>query len=56
MLTEATQATAALDFKEELEIALRINGHEHRLRIDARVTLLDLLGERLHLTGTKKRL
>jgi len=54
MDTETIQAVAAPDFREELEIALRVNGHEHRLRIDARVTLLDLLRERLRLTGTKK--
>ena len=51
---ETLQAVAAPDFREELEITLCINGHEHRLRIDARVTLLDLLRERLRLTGTKK--
>jgi xanthine dehydrogenase YagT iron-sulfur-binding subunit len=36
------------------EIALRINGEEHRLDIDVRTTLLDLLRERLGLTGSKK--
>ncbi|WP_409977408.1 2Fe-2S iron-sulfur cluster-binding protein [Sphingomonas sp. Y38-1Y] len=36
------------------ELALTINGAEHRLTIDARVTLLDALREHLHLTGTKK--
>jgi xanthine dehydrogenase YagT iron-sulfur-binding subunit len=36
------------------EIALRINGEEHRLAIDVRTTLLDLLRERLGLTGAKK--
>ncbi|MEA2136088.1 MAG: xanthine dehydrogenase YagT iron-sulfur-binding subunit [Solirubrobacteraceae bacterium] len=36
------------------EIALRINGEEHRLEIDVRTTLLDLLRERLGLTGAKK--
>jgi xanthine dehydrogenase YagT iron-sulfur-binding subunit len=33
---------------------LRINGVTHRVRADVRTTLLDLLRERLHLTGTKK--
>src|SRR3978361_1161770 len=36
------------------EIALRINGEEHRLAIDVRTTLLDLLREHLGLTGAKK--
>jgi xanthine dehydrogenase YagT iron-sulfur-binding subunit len=36
------------------EIALRINGEEHRLDIDVRTTLLDLLRENLGLTGAKK--
>jgi xanthine dehydrogenase YagT iron-sulfur-binding subunit len=36
------------------EIALRINGEDHRLAIDVRTTLLDLLRERLGLTGAKK--
>lgn len=35
-------------------LTLRINGQLHRLDLDPRVTLLDLLRERLHLTGTKK--
>jgi xanthine dehydrogenase YagT iron-sulfur-binding subunit len=33
---------------------LTINGQRHDLALDPRVTLLDLLRERLHLTGTKK--
>jgi xanthine dehydrogenase YagT iron-sulfur-binding subunit len=36
------------------EVALRINGEEHRLDIDVRTTLLDLLREGLGLTGAKK--
>ena len=35
-------------------IVLRINGDEHRLALDTRVTLLDLLRERLGLIGAKK--
>jgi xanthine dehydrogenase YagT iron-sulfur-binding subunit len=37
-----------------LEVALRVNGTEHRLALDARTTLLDALREHLHFTGTKK--
>jgi xanthine dehydrogenase YagT iron-sulfur-binding subunit len=39
---------------ELLECTLRVNGVEHRLRIDPRTTLLDALREHLGLTGTKK--
>ncbi len=38
----------------DLDIALRVNGEERRVRIDPRTTLLDLLRERLGLTGSKK--
>lgn len=37
-----------------LHYSLTINGQPHDLDLDPRVTLLDLLRERLHLTGTKK--
>ena len=37
-----------------LDIALRINGATHALRIEPRVSLLDALREYLGLTGTKK--
>ena len=35
-------------------VELRVNGESHRVQTDIRTTLLDLLRERLHLTGTKK--
>lgn len=38
----------------EVDIVLRINGQDRRLRIDARVSLLDALREYLALTGTRK--
>jgi xanthine dehydrogenase YagT iron-sulfur-binding subunit len=37
-----------------MEITLRINGHDHRLVLEPRVTLLDALRESCGLTGTKK--
>jgi len=37
-----------------LSITLRVNGAEHELAVDARVSLLDVLREHLGLTGTKK--
>ena len=42
-------------FADQLDIRLRVNGVDRQLeRVDARVTLLDLLREHLHLTGAKK--
>ncbi|WP_329041671.1 (2Fe-2S)-binding protein [Streptomyces sp. NBC_00178] len=38
----------------QAEFALRVNGEEHSLRTDCRVTLLDALRDKLGLTGTKK--
>jgi xanthine dehydrogenase YagT iron-sulfur-binding subunit len=39
---------------EQLPISLEINGVQQRIEVEPRVTLLDLLREQLHLTGTKK--
>jgi xanthine dehydrogenase YagT iron-sulfur-binding subunit len=36
------------------KVALRVNGQRHEVDVDTRTTLLDLLRERLRLTGTKK--
>jgi xanthine dehydrogenase YagT iron-sulfur-binding subunit len=36
------------------QITIRVNGAEHRLDLDPRISLLDLLRERLGLTGAKK--
>jgi xanthine dehydrogenase YagT iron-sulfur-binding subunit len=38
----------------EVEVVLRINGKDRRLRIDARTSLLDALREHLALTGARK--
>ena len=38
----------------EVAVALRVNGVDRELRVDARVTLLDALRDDLGLTGTKK--
>jgi xanthine dehydrogenase YagT iron-sulfur-binding subunit len=38
----------------DVDMALRVNGTEHELTVDARTTLLDALREQLGLTGTKK--
>jgi xanthine dehydrogenase YagT iron-sulfur-binding subunit len=39
---------------ENVPCSIEINGTKHSMKIDPRITLLDLLRERLHLTGTKK--
>jgi len=55
----ATLAQSASDpvptFAATVPLHMRVNGQEHALdALDPRVSLLDLLRERLHLTGTKK--
>jgi xanthine dehydrogenase YagT iron-sulfur-binding subunit len=37
-----------------IPVTFNVNGTEHRLDLDPRVTLLDALREHLHLNGTKK--
>ena len=41
-------------FKALATVHIEINGVDHQLQLEPRVTLLDMLRERLHLTGTKK--
>jgi xanthine dehydrogenase YagT iron-sulfur-binding subunit len=38
----------------DLDVVLRVNGSTHSLRIEPRVSLLDVLRERIGLTGSKK--
>jgi xanthine dehydrogenase YagT iron-sulfur-binding subunit len=38
----------------EVAVTLRVNGGEHAVELDSRVTLLDALRDELGLTGTKK--
>lgn len=52
-------ATARLDERiaeaiEQMPLKLEVNGVKHKLSVEPRTTLLDLLREQLHLTGTKK--
>jgi xanthine dehydrogenase YagT iron-sulfur-binding subunit len=54
-----TAAAAELDEKvaaafEKIPLSLKVNGTKHKLQVEPRTTLLDLLRENLHLTGTKK--
>jgi len=61
-ITPATLLKAAVNewdekasaFFETVQVSLKVNGKDHRLTIEPRVTLLDLLREQLALTGTKK--
>lgn len=39
---------------EKINLQIEVNGTAHQLNVEPRVTLLDLLREQLHLTGTKK--
>ena len=39
---------------EKINLQIEVNGTAHQLSVEPRVTLLDLLREQLHLTGTKK--
>src|SRR5258708_7186537 len=51
----ASVAEAAPPATSSLAAAsLTINGRNHQLALDPRITLLDLLRERLHFTGSKK--
>jgi xanthine dehydrogenase YagT iron-sulfur-binding subunit len=39
---------------DAVSLSLRVNGSVHQLEVEPRITLLDVLRERLRLTGTKK--
>jgi xanthine dehydrogenase YagT iron-sulfur-binding subunit len=53
-LIERPQPAAAPPFAPPQPVTLRINGENHDLMIEPRVTLLDALREVVGLTGTKK--
>lgn len=46
--------TTAIATPGVVPMVLTVNGQEHRVRLEPRVTLLDALREHLHLFGTKK--
>jgi xanthine dehydrogenase YagT iron-sulfur-binding subunit len=50
----AAPAAAPNEPANMVDLQLKINGTLHKLRLDPRVSLLDLLRENLHLTGSKK--
>jgi xanthine dehydrogenase YagT iron-sulfur-binding subunit len=51
---KATEPEAALHEVQTIPVKLRVNGSQHSLNLDPRVTLLDALREHLGLTGSKK--
>ena len=52
--SQSADPPAAADRRGTVAVMLRINGKEHRVRVDPRTTLLDCLRETVALTGTKK--
>jgi xanthine dehydrogenase YagT iron-sulfur-binding subunit len=44
----------AAEYFEKQSLKIEVNGIRHQLSVEPRVTLLDLLREQLHLTGSKK--
>jgi xanthine dehydrogenase YagT iron-sulfur-binding subunit len=44
----------AAGYFEKIDLSIEVNSRKHNLSVEPRVTLLDLLREQLHLTGTKK--
>ena len=51
---EKEQDEKASAYFEKALVKLEVNGVTHQLSIEPRVTMLDLLREQLHLTGSKK--
>lgn len=53
---QAAAQTQIVDsrFERRLDLTLNVNGKQHFLSVEPRVTLLDALRERMQLTGTKK--
>ncbi|MPQ56402.1 aldehyde dehydrogenase iron-sulfur subunit PaoA [Duganella sp. FT27W] len=52
--TPATTAATTAAAPVLAKVSLTINGQRHQLEVDTRTSLLDVLRENLHLTGTKK--
>jgi xanthine dehydrogenase YagT iron-sulfur-binding subunit len=53
-IAEAYPAASPNAEEHTVSYSLTVNGRQHDLHLDPRVTLLDLLRERIGLTGTKK--
>jgi xanthine dehydrogenase YagT iron-sulfur-binding subunit len=54
VLKAAEKDETIASYFEKVSLELSVNGTNHKLSVEPRVTLLDLLREQLHLTGTKK--
>jgi xanthine dehydrogenase YagT iron-sulfur-binding subunit len=54
LTTSLAAADSTVRSPDSVHYSLTINGQPHDFDLEPRVTLLDLLRERLHLTGTKK--
>jgi xanthine dehydrogenase YagT iron-sulfur-binding subunit len=54
IITGASALEAETLHTEHIKCSITVNNVRHDLALDSRVTLLDLLREQLHLTGTKK--
>ncbi|QBE64584.1 aldehyde dehydrogenase iron-sulfur subunit PaoA [Pseudoduganella lutea] len=52
--TAASPNTGVPQTPVSSKVTLKVNGQQHTIAVDTRTTLLDLLREQLHLTGTKK--
>ncbi|GGN62122.1 (2Fe-2S)-binding protein [Streptomyces albiflavescens] len=52
--TEARPSGQSPPEPPQVDITLKVNGTEHAIQVDARVTLLDALRDHLGLTGAKK--
>jgi xanthine dehydrogenase YagT iron-sulfur-binding subunit len=54
MSSLASPSDGAQSAEPRVAVSVTVNGQRHQAEVDARVTLLDFLRERLALTGTKK--
>jgi xanthine dehydrogenase YagT iron-sulfur-binding subunit len=51
---DAAPAARIQDPREKINFTIRVNGQDHRLALESRVSLLDALRDHVRLTGTKK--
>ncbi len=52
--SQAAEKAAQVTAENAVDVHLKVNGKDYRLKLDPRTTLLDCLREHLHLTGSKK--
>jgi len=50
----APAASTSGSVETRVDVSIKVNGETHKLQLDARMTLLDMLREKLGLTGSKK--